>query len=376
MVISMLKRKGFTLVELLAVIVVLGIVLVVAIPNVLNLINQARINSYNSQMGLIINAAQKYVQIKGSSVSWGADPADPSNPNKKVATVYLKDLQSNNLLPSTMKNPKGGDLDNKMPPDGEGLKVIIKIDNNNYSYNVIDPGEFTVPSAPLNLVATFVSPGVLTWNAPANNGGSPIIGYKIEEKGGVGNFSVVVANTGNTNTTYSDYAVTIGTNTYRVAAINAIGTSDYSNESSFVVACFIAETKITMADGSFKNISDVKIGDKVLSYDGEKLVTDTVTATMAHDDMYDGSYHFKITTEDKVINGVTPSHKIYVKGSDQPKTAYELKVGDILFTDDNKETAITNIEKIYEHATVYNLTIGNNHKYFADGILVSNIKPS
>jgi hypothetical protein len=47
-------------------------------------------------------------------------------------------------------------------------------------------------------------------------------------------------------------------------------------------ACFTAETKVTMEDGSFKNIVDIEIGDYVLSYKDGEYVRGVVTDKLTH----------------------------------------------------------------------------------------------
>jgi hypothetical protein len=49
-----------------------------------------------------------------------------------------------------------------------------------------------------------------------------------------------------------------------------------------VVVCFTSETKVTMEDGSFKNIVDIEIGDYVLSYKDGKYVRGVVTDKLIH----------------------------------------------------------------------------------------------
>ncbi|WP_106496917.1 prepilin-type N-terminal cleavage/methylation domain-containing protein [Lentibacillus sp. Marseille-P4043] len=52
------KEKGFTLVELLAVIVILGIILAIAIPAVGNVISKSENDAKQANIDLILNAAR------------------------------------------------------------------------------------------------------------------------------------------------------------------------------------------------------------------------------------------------------------------------------------------------------------------------------
>jgi hypothetical protein len=91
----------------------------------------------------------------------------------------------------------------------------------------------TVPSAPTGLAASAISISQinLSWTAPINNGGSSIIGYKIERSTDGGTvWSTISSNTGSTSTTYSDSGLAASTTyTYQVSAINGIGTSSPSS---------------------------------------------------------------------------------------------------------------------------------------------------
>ena len=56
-----MNRKGFTLVELLAVIVILSIIALIAVPGVFNAIEASRQKANVVQEKIIINAAKSYV---------------------------------------------------------------------------------------------------------------------------------------------------------------------------------------------------------------------------------------------------------------------------------------------------------------------------
>lgn len=94
----------------------------------------------------------------------------------------------------------------------------------------------TAPQPPTSLTAAVASSSQinLSWNAPTNNGGSAITGYKIERSTNAGStWSTIVANTASTSTTFSDMGLAANTSyTYRVSAINSVGTSSPSNTAS------------------------------------------------------------------------------------------------------------------------------------------------
>src|SRR5689334_19133252 len=104
---------------------------------------------------------------------------------------------------------------------------------------------FAQASALLNVTAPFPPTGLtaitssssqinLSWTAPTNNGGSVIIGYKIDRSSNGGStWTTIIANTVSTSTTYSNTGLASSTTyTYRVSAINIIGTSSPSNTAS------------------------------------------------------------------------------------------------------------------------------------------------
>lgn len=67
-----MKKKGFTLVELLAVIVILAIVMIIAIPQILDAIERAEIESFRESVELMVHTAQ--VQYNADEVQGRAKP--------------------------------------------------------------------------------------------------------------------------------------------------------------------------------------------------------------------------------------------------------------------------------------------------------------
>ena len=54
-----MKKKGFTLVELLAVIVILAIILVIVIPKVIGVLNSAKLSALDDTIMMISSQGEK-----------------------------------------------------------------------------------------------------------------------------------------------------------------------------------------------------------------------------------------------------------------------------------------------------------------------------
>lgn len=150
--------------------------------------------------------------------------------------------------------------------------------------------------------------------------------------------------------------------------------------------CLTGDTLISMADGTQKQIKDVVVGDKVLSYNTEthKLEITTVE-TLIHVKRTELVY---ITFADGSQIKITPDHPMFsergwiVYSPEKGQRAYpdiELQekgtqIGDMIFSLSllfDKE--IVNMEYVVcEEIDTYTFTTKDNHNYFAQGVLVHN----
>ena len=157
----MKNKKGFTLVELLAVIVILGVLLMIAVPAVQNVIKKAKNNATQKQAELFIDAAKKMAIIDEATsdmVIYKLSDLD-SDVDKNRFTGMVVALKENgsykyyiylndSVNKKTIGNNNNGifefaseDKINEKVTDGvkefkEGSTQIIKVNNNNtYSYS-------------------------------------------------------------------------------------------------------------------------------------------------------------------------------------------------------------------------------------------------
>ena len=118
-----MKKKGFTLVELLAVIIILSLVLVIAVPSVNKYIKQSKEKAYNTQISTIIEAAQAYASANSGLL-----------PRKEefVVKITLGQLKSSGLIKEEVKNPN----DDKYFDDA--LTIEIKKKGETYNYDIVE----------------------------------------------------------------------------------------------------------------------------------------------------------------------------------------------------------------------------------------------
>lgn len=153
-------------------------------------------------------------------------------------------------------------------------------------------------------------------------------------------------------------------------AENVYSITPISDYADYGRGCFLAGTKILMADQSYKKIEEIKVGDYILTKENEvskKLVKDKVTRVFEH-----WSNEYLIVTHEKGRLLVTDIHPILV--NDGWKDARDIRLGDKLMTSQNEKVKVLGVEKVktQKPVKVYNFQTLNYHTFFADGIYVHN----
>ncbi|MBQ6135112.1 MAG: type II secretion system protein [Bacilli bacterium] len=94
-----MKKKGFTLVELLVMLIVLGVLMVVTIPNISGLLKNQRLNKWKNDSENLIEIAKNYISKNSSN-------SELEKPEVNKCVVFTLDyLDTNNEMKA---GPNGG----------------------------------------------------------------------------------------------------------------------------------------------------------------------------------------------------------------------------------------------------------------------------
>ena len=158
--------------------------------------------------------------------------------------------------------------------------------------------------------------------------------------------------------------------------------SGYNYYSS--LCCFDPGSKVLMADGTYKNIEDVKVGDMVMSLNEEtgEYVAQRVQATIIKENSDDLVY---VHLSNGLRIGMRAYHPLLtIDGwkSLRPEMAETLmdvgevpmlKIGDVLVGIDGNPTIVSIESRAdIENYTTYNLSVENTHNYIVEGVVVHN----
>ena len=394
-----MNKKGFTLVELLAVIAILALLVIIALPNVLSMFNNAKKdlflteaknvfkestkkyisdNMHNSNEGNIycksetdsknpldMDIGNTYYYIEKDStgktikfVAWNS-----SGYVTKIVgdNVMLNDVTGNNVSESSVKDITCNNV-------LTNLEVISKLTktytiNANASAETSNKGKLTISIASSNTTDEF-------------NKVKYII-YKKNNTEYVEIHETVLTNKSN-NFTLNYYDESFSNSKdmyYKVEAYTENNLKIGEKEFTHLFFCFVAGTKVKTENG-FKNIEDIKIGEKVYSFnlDNNEIELKEVLE-LIHSSAKDT---YKLTIGGKTVE-MTSKHQVYIVDKGWTR-AYNIKIGDMMLSASGDKVKITNIKHIKydEPIDTYNLAVEDNSNYFVTDIqvLVHNVLPS
>ena len=387
-----MNKKGFTLVELLAVIAILALLVIIALPNVLSMFNKAKKDTFLTEAKSIFKeSASKYISDNMHNSNEGniyckseTDSKNPLDMDIGNTYYYIEKDSTGKTIKFVAWNSSGYVTkivgDNVMLNDVTGNNVSESsakdITCNNVLTNLeVEPKltrTYTI-SASASYPVTY-STITISIDSSSTTDEFNKVRYVLYRKNSSENFVKVnefvqTNKSENFKLSYDDYDyedVSLWHLYYKVEAYteNNLKIGEKEFEKSY---CFVAGTKVKTENG-YKNIEDIKIGEKIYSYNLEnnelelKKVINTIESSTI--DTY------KMTIGDKTVE-MSPRHQIYIIDKGWTR-AYDVKSGDMMLSINGEKIKITNIEykKYDEPIKTYNLTVEGNSNYFVTDIQV------
>ena len=394
-----MNKKGFTLVELLAVIAILALLVIIALPNVLSMFNNAKKDLFLTEAKNVFKeSTKKYISdnmhnsnegnIYCKSETDSKNPLDmdigntyyyieKDNTGKTIKfvawnssgyvtkivgdNVMLNDVTGNNVSESSVKDITCNNV-------LTNLEVISKLTrtytiNANASAETSNKGKLTISIASSNTTDEFNKVKYIIYKK--NNTEY----VKIHE-------TVLTNKSNNFTLNYYDESFSNSKDMYyKVEAYTENNLKIGEKEFTHLFFCFVAGTKVKTENG-FKNIEDIKIGEKVYSFnlDNNEIELKEVLE-LIHSSAKDT---YKLTIGGKTVE-MTSKHQVYIVDKGWTR-AYNIKIGDMMLSASGDKVKITNIEHIKydEPIDTYNLAVEDNSNYFVTDIqvLVHNVMPS
>ncbi len=124
-----MNKKGFTLVELLAVVAITAIILLIAIPNVMEGLNESKMNNFGNEVSTLYSSAKTQFNLEK-----GRGQVKYIYDGYSRYAVYCKNWTEN---PEDCKNELSSENQ-----EGMSYKIVVDVDGN-VDYMYISDGRFT-----------------------------------------------------------------------------------------------------------------------------------------------------------------------------------------------------------------------------------------
>lgn len=274
-----MKTRGFTLLELLAVIIVLGVIALIVTPMIVKTVNDNKENLYQAQLGEIRTKTKDWMYQHLSSI--------PSVKND-VVTITLLDLKKSGLIGLDVRNPKTNEL---LPND---MEITIELVDNDYKITVLEESGTNITdtdiSGPimvlsgnsleyLEMGSTYTDKGIKALDKDGNNIANIDIQY-LENGVEVANISSNAFKTytivytasltsgGKTHTSHVVRTVIVRDTLAPVITVPATVTITQAEAQTYNIMTGVSATdnsneNITVTSSSFEK----KIGDNVITYE-------------------------------------------------------------------------------------------------------------
>ena len=382
-----MKNKGFTLVELLAVIAILAILVIIALPNVLKMFNDAKKNSFLTEAKTVYGeAGKKYISDSITSPSNNehiyckskTDSLNPLNLSGRGINYYIKtdsngnvntivvwddtryvakkdskiDVTSLTESKDITDDIKNATCDNILEASGLIQKIDYSFTENDLLINIDDNISISFKDS-VNIDAlNSVKYKIDLFSKDYSDYQSDVTIYEETSTDKTNNFKITFANPIKTNfaASYTFKIYVYGENDNLIISKNI---NKYY--------CFVAGTKVLTENG-YVNIENIKVGDMVYSYNFNnnelelKRVINLINS--------EAKETYKMDIGDQTIE-MSKRHELYIIDKGWTR-AYDVKVGDKMISSDDKVVTIKKIDLITYDTPIktYNLTVEGNNNYF------------